>query len=441
MTLPSASAESRTAQLRRVTLSSLLGTAIEYYDFMLYSTMAAVALGRLFFPSSNPTMSTIGAFGTLAAGYLARPLGGLVFGHFGDRLGRKSTLITTMVLMGGASFLVGVLPVYHSIGIMAPILLVLCRMVQGVAVGGEWGGAMLMVVEQAARERRGWWTGIIQLGSPIGFLLATFAVMMVNLLPRNSFYSWGWRLPFLSSALLLIIGLYLRLNVVESEVFRRAAEEAKASAQQKVPALRVLRQPRTLVLACAAGIGPFLLNTLANTQMIAYATGIGYRTSDVMRALIVTSTMSIVFVPLFSALSDKCGRRTVILWGAVGAVLYALPLYALVDTRSVALMTAGLIVAQIIAQLMFAPLAPLLSEMFGTAVRYTGVSLAYQVASLIGAGLTPLMASTLVAVFGGSSLPLSVAMAVAAMVTMVAVWRTAETRGRDLEADSEFAAR
>ncbi len=224
-------------------------------------------------------------------------------------------------------------------------------------------------------------------------------------------------------------------------MFRRAAQEAKASAQQKVPALRVLRQPRTLVLACAAGIGPFLLNTLANTQMIAYATGIGYRTSDVMRALIVTSTMSIVFVPLFSALSDTCGRRTVILSGAVGAVLYALPLYALVDTRSVALMTAALIVAQIIAQLMFAPLAPLLSEMFGTAVRYTGVSLAYQVASLIGAGLTPLVASTLVAVFGGSSLPLSVAMAVAAMITMVAVWRTAETRGRDLEADSEFVAR
>jgi len=421
--------------LRRVALSSLLGTAIEYYDFMLYGTMAALVFGRLYFPSSNGALSTIAAFGTLAVGYVARPLGGVVFGHFGDRLGRKSMLVVSMVLMGGASFLIGVLPTYDRIGIAAPVLLVTLRVVQGVAVGGEWGGAALMVVEHADSRRRGAWSGIMQLGSPIGFLLSTAAVMSVSLLPDDSFYAWGWRLPFLASALLLMIGLYVRMSVVESPVFQQAVDLAETREKSRIPVLQVLRRPRPLILACAVGIGPFALTALTSSQIIAYATGIGYSVSEVMRALIFLSVLSMICIPLFSALSDRVGRRLVSLSGAVGALLFALPLYALINTGSVVLLTIGLLVAQVLQNLMFAPLAPLLAEMFGTDVRYTGVSLGSQLASLIGSGFTPLIASSLLVSADGSSLPLSALIAGTAAITILAIWRISETRGLDLTTD------
>lgn len=423
------------SQLRKVALSSLLGTTIEYYDFLLYGTMSALVLGRLFFPTSSPAASTLAAFGTLAAGYAARPLGGILFGHFGDRLGRKSTLVVTMMLMGGASFLIGVLPTYSTIGFAAPVLLVLLRVVQGVAVGGEWGGASLMVVEHADSGRRGTWSGIVQLGSPFGSLLSTLAVTLVTLLPTEAFLSWGWRVPFLLSALLLMVGLYVRLSVVESPVFREAAAKADAQAPPPVPVLRLLRHPRALVLACAAGIGPFALTALTSSHIIAYAPGIGYQVPDVMRALLVTVSLSVIAIPLFAALSDRVGRRVVSLTGAVGAILFALPLYAMVNSGSVVLLTLGMMIAQIMQNLMYAPLAALLSEMFGTGVRYTGMSLGYQLASLIGAGFTPLIAASLVAGTGGSSLPLSAIVVLSAGITIIAIWRIAETRGRDLTVD------
>ncbi|TCN49812.1 putative MFS family arabinose efflux permease [Rhodococcus sp. SMB37] len=420
------------SQLRRVALSSLLGTVLEYYDFLLYGTMAALVFGELFFPSSNPALSTIAAFGTLAAGYAARPLGGVIFGHFGDRLGRKTMLIVTMVVMGAASFIIGLLPTYEAIGVLAPVLLVTLRIVQGFAIGGEWGGAALMVIEHAEPERRGRWAGIMQLGSPIGFLLATVVVMVVSLLPDESLYSWGWRVPFLLSALLVVVGLYMRLGVVESPVFQEAVDNDDAQVEAKTPLLRVLRHPRALILACAAGIGPFALTALATSHIIAYAKGIGYDQSDVMRALVIIAMLSLITIPFFSALSDRVGRRGVALAGAIGAVVFALPMYALVDTVSALWLTVALLIAQVVQNLMYAPLAPLLSEMFGTETRYTGVSLGYQMASLIGAGFTPLIASSLLAATGGSSLPLSCIIVVTALITGVAVWRIVETRGRDL---------
>ncbi|MBO2457547.1 MFS transporter [Actinomadura violacea] len=422
-------------QLRKVTLSGLLGTVIEYYDFLIYSSMAALVFGDLFFPSLSPASSTIAAFGTLAAGYVARPLGGLVFGHFGDRLGRKSMLMVTMALMGVASFLIGVLPTYGSIGIAAPLLLVLLRVVQGVAVGGEWGGAALMVVEHAGSRRRGMWAGIMQLGSPLGSLLSTLVFTLVSLLPDDSLHSWGWRLPFLVSALLLMVGLYVRLRVVESPVFEEAIARTSAERRPKAPALQVLRNPRALVPACAAGIGPFALTALISSHVIAYGKSIGYDVSDIARALLLVACVGIVCIPLFSTWSDRIGRRKVSLIGAAGAVVYAVPLYALINTGSVVLMTIGLMFAQVLQNLMYASLAPMLSEMFGTTVRYTGISLGYQLASLIGAGFTPLLASALVAGTGGSSLPLSGIAAVAALITVGAIWRIAETRGRDLTRD------
>ncbi|MEI7056695.1 MFS transporter [Nocardioides sp. CCNWLW239] len=420
--------------LRRVAFSSLLGTTIEYYDFLLYSTMAALVFGGVFFPDASPAVGTIAAFGTLAAGYIARPLGGLIFGHFGDRLGRKAMLILTMTLMGIASFLIGVIPTYATIGVAAPLLLVLLRVVQGIAVGGEWGGAALMVIEHAEPDRRGTWAAIMQLGSPIGFLLSTAAVALVSRLGSEEFMSWGWRLPFLASAVLLVIGLYVRLNVTESPVFKEAVEraEARAGSRPKVPVLQLLATPGPLLLACAAGIGPFALTALTSSHLIAYAAGRGYAVPDVMNALLFTVAVSLVCIPAFSALSDRVGRRRMILAGAAGAIVFAWPLYAMVDSGSVLLLTIGMMVAQVAQNAMYAPLAPMLSEMFGTEVRYTGVSLGYQLAALVGGGLTPLVASSLVAGTGGSSLPLTAIVAGSALVTVVALVRLGETRGRDL---------
>ncbi|UZF46627.1 MFS transporter [Rhodococcus rhodochrous] len=420
------------AQLRKVTLSSLLGTTIEYYDFLLYSTMAALVFGDLFFPSSNSAVSTIAAFGTLAAGYVARPLGGLVFGHFGDRLGRKSMLVITMVMMGIASFAIGILPTYEQIGMLAPVLLVTLRVVQGVAVGGEWGGAALMVAEHSDDRRRGLWTGLMQLGSPIGFLLSTSAVMLATLLPDASFESWGWRLPFIASAALLAIGLYVRMSVVESPVFEQAAAKAEVAAEAKLPVLQLLRRPRPLVLACAVGIGPFAMTALITSHIIAYTTSVGYSSSTVMRILVLMSVVSIVTIPGFSALSDRVGRRAVSLTGAAVAVLYAFPLYMMINSGSIALLTVALLFGQVVQSAMYAPLAPMLSEMFGTDVRYTGVSFGYQFASLIGAGFTPMIAASLLVASDGSSLPLSLILVGTACVTILAAWIASETRGNNL---------
>lgn len=417
------------ALLRRVAISSLLGTAIEYYDFLVYGTMSALVFGIIFFPESDPAVATIAAFGTLAAGYVARPVGGILFGHFGDRIGRKSMLVLTMTLMGVASFLVGVLPTFAAIGVAAPILLVALRVIQGVAIGGEWGGATLMVTEHAEPHRRGAWNGVMQMGSPIGSLLSVAVVTAITLMPDESFMSWGWRVPFLVSLLLLGLGIYVRLSITESPVFEQA--KRADDRPQGPPLVEVLRRPGNLVLACAVGIGPFALTALISTYMISYATAIGYHRTDVMTALIFTSTTALITIPLFSALSDRVGRRAVIVTGAIGIVCYAWPFYALVDMGSVPLLTVAMVIAQVLQSLMYAPLGALFSEMFGTRVRYTGASMGYQFAALLGAGFTPLIASSLLAE-GVSRTPLVVLAAGCGVVTIVAIWRVSETRGADL---------
>ncbi|WP_280436338.1 MFS transporter [Nocardia carnea] len=416
------------AQLRRVAASSLLGTAIEYYDFLLYSTMTALVFNKVFFPESNPALGTIAAFGTLAAGYVARPIGGIVFGHFGDRLGRKNMLVLTMAMMGAASFLIGVLPTYQVVGIVAPVLLVLLRVVQGVAIGGEWGGATLMVTEHADPSKRGFWNGVMQMGSPIGSLLSTAVVAVVAMLPEDDLMSWGWRIPFLASIILLAAGLYIRIGVAESPVFREAEETTR---KPQIPLLSVLRRPGNLLLACGVGIGPFALTALISTYMISYATSIGYHRSSAVTGLLFVSTTALIAIPLFSALSDRIGRRPVVLSGAIAIVVLAWPMYALVDSGSVPLLITAMMLGQLIQSAMFAPLGALLSEMFGTTVRYTGASMGYQLAALIGGGFTPLIASTLLA-SGPSSVPLIVLAMCCGVVTIVSIYRIRETRGQDL---------
>jgi MFS family permease len=418
--------------LRRVVLSSLIGTTVEYYDFVLYATMTALVFDRLFFSALDPGLATVAAFAAFAAGYVARPIGGIFFGHFGDRLGRKRMLVLTMAIMGVGSFLIGLLPTYETVGVAAPAMLVVLRVAQGIAIGGEWGGATLLVAEHAEANSRGRSIGLMQMGAPLGTLLSTGVVAAVTLLGDDALLSWGWRIPFLFSALLLVFGLYVRVSVPESPVFEHAVStEASPSGRQRLPLSSVLQRPRTLILATAVGIGPFGLTALINTYMLSYAKGIGYPLTEVITASLLSSVTSMLTIPLFSALSDRVGRRAVIMGGALAIVVYAVPFYALVDSVSFPRLAVAWILAQAVQSAMYAPLGVLLSEMFDTDVRYTGVSMGYQLAAVLGAGFTPLIASSLLA---GDlrSAPL-VAIAIGCgLVTMLAIWLMKETRGRNL---------
>ncbi|WP_086723741.1 MFS transporter, partial [Streptomyces sp. NRRL B-24085] len=395
---PSPAPSDRTRQLRRVALSGLLGTAVEFYDFLVYGTVAALVFGELFFPGADPAVGTIAAFGTFAAGYVARPIGGIVFGHFGDRLGRKNMLLLTMGLMGGASFLIGLLPTYDTVGVWAPVLLITLRVVQGIAIGGEWGGATLMVVEHAGEHRRGLWSSFTQMGAPLGSLISAAVVAMVSTLPRDQFAAWGWRVPFLLSVLLLGVGLFVRLKVAESPLF---AEVKKDRAESRLPILDVLKRPRPVLLACCVGIGAFTAQSLLTSYLIAYATGIGHPRPQVLTALTVSAAVALVVLPCASALSDRVGRRPVVLTGAILSAATAFPVLALVDSGSPGALILAVVIGHGISQsLMYGPLGALFSEMFGTEVRYTGASLGYQGATLVGAGFSPMIAGSLVASSG-----------------------------------------
>ncbi|WP_128434387.1 MFS transporter [Streptomyces cyaneus] len=424
-----------TRQLRRVALSGLLGTAVEFYDFLVYGTVAALVFGDLFFPKADPAVGTIAAFGTFAAGYVARPLGGIVFGHFGDRIGRKSMMLLTMLLMGCGSFLIGLLPTYDAIGVWAPVLLVTLRVVQGLAIGGEWGGATLMVVEHAERTqgaRRGLWSSFTQLGAPLGSVLSAGVVTLVSALPDDEFRAWGWRVPFLLSILLLGVGLFVRLKVAESPLFAQAKREPKPD---RPPVVEVLRRPKPVLLAACVGIGAFTAQSLLTGFMISYAVQHGYTRPQVLTAVTVASCVALVVLPAASALSDRVGRRPVVLAGAVASAALAFPVLALVNSGSPGLLILALALGHGVAQsTMYGPLGALLSEMFGTRVRYTGASLGYQAATLLGAGFSPLIASSLLASSGGSSTPVSLLLCGGAAITALTVWRLRETHTDTLDA-------
>ncbi|MFF3959977.1 MFS transporter [Streptomyces griseorubiginosus] len=426
---PSPAASDRTRQLRRVALSGLLGTAVEFYDFLVYGTVAALVFGELFFPGADPAVGTIAAFGTFAAGYVARPIGGIVFGHFGDRLGRKKMLLLTMGLMGGASFLIGLLPTYDTIGVWAPVLLITLRVVQGIAIGGEWGGATLMVVEHAGEKRRGLWSSFTQMGAPLGSLISAAVVALVSTLPKDQFAAWGWRVPFLLSVLLLGVGLFVRLQVVESPLF---AEVKKERAESRLPILDVLKRPRPVLLACCVGIGAFTAQSLLTSYLISYATGIGHPRPQVLTALTVSAAVALVVLPCASALSDRIGRRPVVLAGALLSAATAFPVLALVDRKSSGALILAVVIGHGISQsLMYGPLGALFSEMFGTKVRYTGASLGYQGATLVGAGFSPLIATSLVA-SSGNGTPVALLLCGGSLITALTVFLVRETNRASL---------
>lgn len=414
-----------TTQLRRAVASSFLGSVIEYYDFLLYATASAVVFNKVFFSSLDPLVGTIASFGTFATGYLARPLGGVIFGHYGDLLGRKKMLVLTMSLMGVASFLIGVLPTYSQVGWLAPAGLILLRVLQGISVGGEWGGAVLMSAEHAT-SRRGLWASFTNAGAPCGMVLSTAALTgTAALVGEQAFLSWGWRVPFLLSIVLLGIGLFVRMKVEETPVFQ--AEKKRAS----MPLVDVLRNhPRTLLLSIGVGLAAFVAQSTLTTFILAYGVQAGNSRQAILNALTLSSALAVVGIIGWSAASDRFGRRPVVLAGAVLMAAFGFALFPLVDNGSIVI---ALILGQaVIHPMMYGPLAALYSELFSTGSRYTGASLGYQLAGL-GAGLAPLLFAQVQSTAGTGAIP--VILAAFCVLTVVCTLALRETSQTSLTGD------
>ncbi|MFG2751699.1 MFS transporter [Streptomyces xanthophaeus] len=440
---PASTAQPAGDGIGRIVAASLIGTTIEWYDFFLYGSAAALVFNKLFFPSSDPLVGTLLAFLTYAVGFAARPLGGVVFGHYGDKIGRKKLLVLSLLMMGGATFAMGLLPTHASIGVGAPVLLTLLRLIQGFALGGEWGGAVLLVSEHGGDERRGFWASWPQAGAPGGNLLATGVLALLAAVQSDeAFLAWGWRIPFLLSGLLVIIGLWIRISVSESPVFleaqRKAAAEAEAGVKEKPPVVEVFRTGwRQVLTAIGTRLGENISYYIITAFLLVYVTvHLELPKSDALNAVLIGSAVHFVTIPLWGALSDRIGRRPVTLIGAVGMIGWAFAFFALLDTRS--FWAIALAVGLLLHGAMYGPQAAFISEMFDTKVRYSGASMGSQLASIIGGALAPIIAVALLDDYD-SSVPVSFYLAVAAVITALTVWAAKETRGRDLAQDGRKA--
>src|SRR5215204_6382919 len=398
----------QTSDVRQVLGASFIGTTIEWYDFFIYGTAATLVFGQLFFsPSFSPLAATLSSVATFAVGFVARPFGGIIFGHFGDRLGRKAMLVLTLNMMGVATFLIGLMPTFESIGLLAPILLVLLRVVQGLGVGGEWGGAALMTVEYAPEDKRGYYGSWPQMGVPAGLLLATGVFGAVSFLPNEQFLSWGWRIPFLLSIILVGVGLFIRLRLLETPAFREV-EESHTEAQ--MPIMDDLRNYRKNVLLAigvrVASDGGFYVFTV----------------------FMLASAIEMLPLPAAGVISDRVGRRPVFLVGTVLLLIIAYPYFLMIGSGSTVLVVLASVIALSIAHAsVYGPMSAYFAELFGTRVRYSGVSLGYQLASIIGGGAGPLISIYLVGATGGEFWPVVVWMVVLCFITLFSVLVAAET--------------
>lgn len=415
------------SEAKRVVFASAIGTVIEWYDFLIYGTAAALVFNKLFFPADDPLLGTLAALGSAAVGFFARPFGGAFFGFLGDKVGRKSMLLLTLVIMGLGTFAIGLLPTYAQIGIWAPILLVTLRIVQGIGLGGEWGGAALMVLEHAPQHRRGFCGSLVQVGFPIGLILSAAVFAAVSKLPEEEFLSWGWRIPFLSSIVLVALGTFIRLRVSESPVFLEM--KARKEIARNPFAEAVFKQPRTFLTAVGLKLCEVSWVYLLTVFMVVYATkNLGLSKSMMLDAIMIAAAVEIVTIPLFGYLSDIVGRRPFYFAGTLFTIGFAFPLFWLMDLREpwVVIVTAA-IALSFGHGLMFGPQATYFPELFGARVRYTGASFGFQVSAAIGGGLTPVLATYLVGRFNGTA-GVSLLLIGLALVTLVAAFFAHETR-------------
>jgi metabolite-proton symporter len=421
-------------EVRKAAIASLFGSALEWYDFFLYGTAAALVFNTLFFPTFDPLVGTIAAFGTNAVGFLSRPLGGIVFGHFGDRVGRKNVLVTTLVLMGASTFAIGLVPTYATIGIGAPILLVTLRFLQGLGLGGEWGGAVIMSVEHGDPRRRGLNASWPQVGVPAGNLLAAAVLWILNsTLSNAAFLSWGWRVPFLLSGVLVGVGLWVRLTITESPLF---AEVEESGAKVKMPLLEVLRHHRLgLLVAMAARIGTDVAFYTFSLYVLTYITGTLKLSRGVgLAAVLIGSALQLGLIPAFGALSDRVGRRPVYAIGAVSAAVWAFAFFPLLDTGNRVIIVLATVIALVTHAMMYGPQAAFIVELFSTQLRYSGASMGYQIAGILGGALAPIISIKLVQATG-TPFAVSAYVLVALLITLVGLWFAPETSRLDLHDD------
>jgi metabolite-proton symporter len=432
--MPPTAGTAQASSVRRVIVASLVGTSLEWYDFFIYGTAAALVFNQIFFPSFDPLVGTLLAFTTYAVGFVARPLGGVVFGHYGDKLGRKNVLVVTLLIMGIATFLIGLLPTYGSIGVWAPILLVALRFLQGLGLGGEWGGAVLMTLESGSAHRRGLNASWPQVGVPIGLLLANGVLSLMGAVTSESgFVDWGWRVPFLLSGVLVIVGLWIRLTIAESPLFREVQEH---DAEVKAPIVDVLRRyPSRVLLAIGARIGVdvafYTFVLFVTTYVVTY---LGLPNSYALNAVLIAAAVQVVLIPCFGVLSDRFGRRPVYLFGAVGAAIWVFVFFALLDTGRFILITVATVIALVFHAAMYGPQASFIAEMFPTRVRYTGASMGYQLAGILGGALAPIISVALLDRYD-TSVAVSLYVVGVLVLTAVCVFLAPETSRIDLHAD------
>lgn len=417
--------------MKRIAVASVIGTTVEWYDLFVFATASALVFNKVFFPGFDPLIGTLLAFGTFASAYLARIVGAALFGHFGDRLGRKSMLLVSLVMMGIATFCIGLLPDYASIGIWAPLLLLSLRIVQGLALGGEWGGAVLMAVEHAPANQRGLYGSWVQIGVPAGTLIANLVFLLSNaVLSNRALLAWGWRIPFLISVLLVFVGLYVRLNTSETPSFRRIKD---ADAQVKVPLAELLGKHWKQVLL--GGIATMSTGTSFNLIVafgLTYGTQtLGFSRSAMLTIALISCALCILMLPAFGRLSDLIGRKPVIVGGIVAEALLAFPLFWLLDTRAFPFALLGYLLMMTAFAANYGPIATFLAELFGTQVRYSGLSVSYMLSGLLGSAATPIITTALLSATGRGS---SVAwfMVGSAVISTVALLLLAETHRRDL---------
>ncbi|WP_432493257.1 MFS transporter [Kineococcus gypseus] len=417
--------------VRRVAAASLIGTTIEFYDFYVYATAAVLVFGPLFFPSGNEAAETLASLATFAIAFVARPIGSVVFGHFGDRIGRKATLVAALLVMGVSTVLIGVLPTHASVGTLAPVLLCLLRFGQGFGLGGEWGGAALLATENAPANRRALFGMLPQLGAPLGFVLAnTLFIVLASTMSEDAFTAWGWRVPFLLSAVLVVLGLWIRLSLTETPVFARALAEDR---QVRVPVAEVLRRSwKVLVLGAFSVMLTYTLFYLTTTWSLTYGTKtLGYERQDFLLMLCIAVLFMAAATPLSGLLSDRAGRRPVLATAMVGGAVVGLLTGPLLSSGSTALVMVWLCAGLFFMGLVFGPIGAYLPELFPTNVRYTGASLAFNAGSILGASLAPYTAVRLAQAHGVSWVGFY--LAGTAVVSLVALALLRETRTSALE--------
>lgn len=407
---------------RRVLIASLVGSSIEWFDYFLYGTMAALVFNQLFFVSEDPTVGLLLAYASFALSFFIRPFGGVIFSHIGDRIGRKKTLVLTLSLMGAATFAMGILPTYQAIGVAAPIILITLRLIQGLGIGGEWGGALLLATEYAPPERRGLFGSIPQMGVTIGMVMGTLALWIMSLLPEAAFMSWGWRVPFIFSALLVVFGLWIRKGIDETPEFKAV------QASGEVPKLPIVETLRFYWREVLITIGAKVVETapfyIFSTFIVSYATtNLGFSRSATLGAVMIATIVTTILIPIMGSLSDRVGRKKMYIAGTVAMMAFAFPYFWMIHQGSVALLVIATVIGLgIIWAPITAVLGTMFSEIFDAKVRYTGVTLGYQVGAAVAGGTAPLVATALLATFENSYVPVALYIMFTAAISLVAIW-------------------